>query len=554
MKKHIIGVLFLGTFLSLYSQDVLWQKDLKSPTQDFLQQVIITIDRQYLVTGSAIQKPKMTSASTEGGKKPNNGYDYHIVKLGQNGETLWENYFSGPNHDYLSAASPTQEGGFLLAGTSFSPKGQDKKEDSKGGSDIWVIKVSETGEEEWQQTLGTDRDDEARSVIQNTQLGYVIAGNTHHHKNGYGSTDVLVVQLDKTGKEVSRLILGGKGIDEVKSMIPTKDGGALLGIYSRSEAFTGTRSLVEDKLPSSNPVLNSSSSSPTIKPQYFPKITSHYGEGDFWLVKLNKDGKVEWQKTYGGTADDQIRTMALTTSGYIIGGESRSERSGNKSKGIEDGTDLWLIALDEKGDDQWQKTFSFGNRDVLMSLNVVSNAKDTESKGFLLGGYTPSEGRMRKNDETFWMLYLDGKGEEVWRKYVKGESRKKKERLMDLKMGRDGSIILAGTSAEELGKENWKIVRLADKQIEQLIEKQDIKIYPNPVSDYCYVEIGFEFKEAEILLYDMGGRQLESFKTRNQVTKINTQKLVQGAYLVVTKATLTDGKETKTANTKLIKN
>jgi hypothetical protein len=147
------------------------------------------------------------------------------------------------------------------------------------------------------------------------------------------------------------------------------------------------------------------------------------------------------------------------------------------------------------------------------------------------------------------MLYLDQNGNEQWRKYVEGESRQREERLSDLKLNRDGSIILAGTSATELGKENWKIVKLGDKQVKQLIEKQDIKIYPNPVSDYAYVEIGFDFKEADILMYDMSGRQLQSLKTKNNVMKITTQSLVQGAYLVTIK---TDNN--KTANAKLIKN
>jgi len=173
---------------------------------------------------------------------------------------------------------------------------------------------------------------------------------------------------------------------------------------------------------------------------------------------------------------------------------------------------------------------------------------DKSSKGILLGGYTQAEGRIETDDETFWMLYLDQNGNEQWRKHVKGESRKREERLSDIKLNRDGSIVLAGTSAEELGKENWKIVKLGDKQIDQLIEKQDIKIYPNPVSEYAYVEIGFDFKEADIVLYDMGGRQLQSLKTTNKVTKINTQNLVQGAYLVTVKTN-----DNKTANTKLIK-
>ncbi|WP_228424328.1 T9SS type A sorting domain-containing protein [Chryseobacterium geocarposphaerae] len=146
------------------------------------------------------------------------------------------------------------------------------------------------------------------------------------------------------------------------------------------------------------------------------------------------------------------------------------------------------------------------------------------------------------------MLYVDENGNEQWRKHVKGESRKKEERLADIKLNRDGSIILAGTSAEELGKENWKIVKLGDQQVDQLIEKQYIKIYPNPVSDYAYVEIGFDFKEADITMYDMSGRQLQSLKTKNKVTKINTQPLIQGAYLITIK---TDTH--KTANAKLIK-
>ncbi|WP_294274388.1 T9SS type A sorting domain-containing protein [uncultured Chryseobacterium sp.] len=362
-------------------------------------------------------------------------------------------------------------------------------------------------------------------------MGFFVAGNIQNSEKGYGSKDALIVRLDKDGKELSQLILGGKGLDEVEKMIPTVDGGVLVGIYSRSSA-------------------NGS------------KKTENYGEGDFWVVKLSKDNKVEWEKNFGGKADDHLRTLALTSTGYIIGGESRSERSGNKTVGVEEGTDLWLIALNSTGEQEWQKSYNFKNRDVLMGMSVVNKSQESgarnqdgqdTTKGILLGGYTQAEGRIESDDEKFWMLYLDQNGNEQWRKHVKGESSKKEERLSDIKLNRDGSIILAGTSAEELGKENWKIVKLGDSQIDQLIEKQDIRIYPNPVSDYAYVEIGFEGQragafEAEISVYDMGGRQLQSIRTKNTVTKINTQALVQGAYLVSVKTN-----DNKTASAKLIK-
>ncbi|SHF01970.1 T9SS type A sorting domain-containing protein [Chryseobacterium takakiae] len=561
MNKIYSGAIFLCSVLGISGQEVAWQKDIPSSTQEFLSQITTTIDQQYLISGSSIVPSKGS------GNGQNRGYDLRLMKLNQQGETVWEKYFSGNNHDFAASTISTQDGGFAVLATSNSTKGFDKKDDSKGGSDLWLIRINEFSDELWQKTIGSTADEEARAVIQTTDMGFFVAGNrttgslsfdSAQNKLpqgartiGYGSKDVLIVKLDKNGKELSQLILGGKGLDEVEKMIPTKDGGALLGIYSRSKS-------------SPNPSQGGEQNHSTQNSKSFSgyaKSTENFGEGDYWIIKLSKEGKVEWEKNFGGKGDDHLRTLVLTSTGYLIGGESRSERSGNKTVGIEEGTDLWLISLNERGEEIWQKSYNFKNRDVLMGMSVIHNPSadnnQPSTKGILLGGYTQAEGRIESDDETFWMLYLDQNGNEQWRKHVKGESRKREERLSDIKLNRDGSIVLAGTSAEELGKENWKIVKLGDKQIDELIEKQDIKIYPNPVSDYAYVEIGASPNpskggessfEAEILVYDMGGRQLQSLKTKNKVTKINTQNLIQGAYLVTVKMN-----DNKTASAKLIK-
>ena len=125
MKKLYISALLLSTAI-VYAQEVIWQKDIKSSTQDILSQVTTTIDQQYLITGSSIQSNKIISEN-----KQNNGYDFHLVKLNQQGEEVWEKYFSGQNHDFLSATVATQEGGFLLAGSSYSGKGLDKKDEGR---------------------------------------------------------------------------------------------------------------------------------------------------------------------------------------------------------------------------------------------------------------------------------------------------------------------------------------------------------------------------------------------------------------------------------------
>ncbi|PTT21270.1 secretion protein, partial [Chryseobacterium sp. HMWF028] len=143
MRKFYLSAFTLCAALGISAQEVVWQKDIKSSTQDFLSQVTTTIDQQYLITGSSIQSKSQSPAASS--QKQNNGYDFHLVKLNQQGEEVWEKYFVGQNHDYLSATVTTQDGGFLLSGTSYSGKGLDKKEDSKGGSDIWLIRINEFG-------------------------------------------------------------------------------------------------------------------------------------------------------------------------------------------------------------------------------------------------------------------------------------------------------------------------------------------------------------------------------------------------------------------------
>lgn len=126
------------------------------------------------------------------------------------------------------------------------------------------------------------------------------------------------------------MILGGKGLGEVKKIIPTKDGGALLGIYSRSSEVRDSGSGAINLEEKSSGV----SSAGSVAISQTPKAISNFGEGDYWIVKLDKTGKVEWEKNFGGKGDDHIRTLALMANGYIIDGESRSERSGRQYKAV----------------------------------------------------------------------------------------------------------------------------------------------------------------------------------------------------------------------------
>ena len=560
MTKIYIAILYLFGIISVSAQETktLWQKDIESSTQDFLSTMSITLDRQIVLSGSAIQKSKISRVSSGGVTATNAGYDYRLLKLSQEGNILWDKHFGGSKHDYLVSTTTTREGGFLLTGTSYSNQSLDKTDNNIGGSDVWLICLNEDGDELWQKTLGTKNNDEAAAVTQSLDEGFFVAGNINSNKNLFGSKDVFISKLDKTGKLINTTILGGNALDEVQEMIATPDGGSVLLMYSTSGKTENKifNPLETDEANAENKAVDLLAS---LKPKtdnqqpttIFGKTEENFGEGDYWIVKLDKNANIEWQKTYGGSADDHPKTIAFTDKGYLIGGESRSNSSGNKRENIEGGTDLWVIYLDKNGNELWQKTYSFGNRDVLMSANVIRKTnKDnfSEDKGFLLGGYTQAEGKIQTDDEKFWMLYINTEGKEEWRKHVEGKSKKKEERLVSAKLQSDGTFLLAGTSAEELGQENWKILKLGDKDLDNLIEKQDIRIYPNPVDDYAYVEIGFELKgEAEITLHDMSGRQVQTLKTKNKVTKINTSVLPQGVYII------TATTPNKSVNTKIVK-
>lgn len=519
MKKSLLFSLFLSTLS--YAQEVIWQKDIISNSQDLLSDLSITIDRQFLASGSSISQ-----------EEENQSYQYRLVKLNQRGQKLWDKTYGGYQHDFLKATSSTQEGGFIVLGTSFSGKEKDKQSDNFGGSDLWLLKLSENGEEEWQKSIGTKSDDEAISIVQSIDLGYFVGASTKI-KSGFGAEDAWIIKLDKKGKIQHQILLGGMGVDRIEVIIPTKDGGCLVGIYSKSEIFRDNYNQ-DDLLNQKDKLFFSSEKSDNCS---FEKIESReksYGEGDYWIVKLDKNAKVEWQKKYGGKKDDRVKILTRNTNGYLIAGESLSDRSGVKSVGRKNGVDLWVIAIDEQGNEVWQKSYDFGTGDVLMSADTIWDNKGVKAKGFLVGGFSRNAEENEENDKTFWLLYIDDEGKEVWRKYIKGKEKQEEERLISAKLLTDGTYILAGTSAIELGVENWKIIKLGDQEIESLMEKKNLKVYPNPASEYIYVEIDSNFKEAEIFIYDMAGALVYQVKTNNAVTKINTSNFTTGVYIINT--------------------
>ena len=100
------------------------------------------------------------------------------------------------------------------------------------------------------------------------------------------------------------------------------------------------------------------------------KATDRFGKRDYWILKLNPLGEIEWQHTYGGNADDQLTSIAQTTDGgFWVAGTSSSDTSGTKKSVAIGNEDIWVLRLDARGKVLWERTPA-GAR-----LCIVSNKK-----------------------------------------------------------------------------------------------------------------------------------------------------------------------------------
>lgn len=503
----------------LQAQDVLWEKSYGGKHADYLFDVQPTADYGFILAGSSLSEKSGNKTSDNQGD-----LDYWIWKMDEAGELDWQKSLGGSGADMLYSIRNTTDGGFILAGTSDSGVGLHKKDSCRGREDFWIIKLNAKGNEEWQKTIGGSGQEVLKSVAQTTDGGYILGGSSASDispviaqggKDKYGKSekcrgnmDYWVVKLDDKGEIEWQKTLGGIYADVLESIEQTKDGGYILGGSSNS--------------PSSQ-----------------DKTNENYGAGDYWIVKLDKEGTTEWQQTLGGEQDDHLsRVLQTKDGGYIVGGNSISASSGNKSKSNQSGTDLWVIKLDEKGEILWQETYNTGKVDILTSL--IENNDGT----FLIGGYAQSEViglKKSKNDKKeindYIALKISSEGEEIWKETVgsKGEDILKK--LIET---RDGGYILAGTSSGEIsrdrnsskGSNDFWVVKLKDKEKKKEKRKSLLEAIPNPAKPFTNIIVGFDFTSGTLSLFDLGGRQLQTFEVNERTIPLDLGGYPEGIYVV----------------------
>ncbi|CAN5654692.1 hypothetical protein BH10BAC3_BH10BAC3_04450 [soil metagenome] len=348
-----------------------WQKSLGGTGFDQAYSIEQTSDGGYIIAGITDSH----NGDVSGNHNFEDGLDAWIVKLTSNGDIQWQKCLGGSNLDYAFSIRQTNDGGYILAGKTYSNDGDVSglHQPTWGFTDYWVVKLNSSGTIEWQKCLGGDLDDEAHSIQQTSDGGYIVAGNSYSNdgdvSGNHGNGDYWIVKLNNTGTIQWQKCLGGTSFDYASSIENTSDGGYI---------FSGTS-----------------------KP-YDVNLNGGHGKADWEVIKLSSNGTVQWKKYFGGSDFDEAASAKQTSDGgYIIAGNSHSnddEVSGNHGN-----ADYWIVKLGDTGDLQWQKTFGGSADDVASSIVTTSDG------GYLVAGTSLSNdddvtGNHGIND--YWVIKL----------------------------------------------------------------------------------------------------------------------------------------------------
>jgi hypothetical protein len=286
-----------------------WQKSFGGRGGDEAHSIQQTTDGGFIVAG--------WSRSTDGDVSGNHGdYDYWVLKLASSGTIQWQKSLggSGTAGPWRVLIQQTTDGGYIVVGYTTSTDGD--VSGNHGGGDCWVVKLSASGEIQWQKALGGSGQDVGASIQQTTDGGYIVAGasssNDGDVSGNHGSGDCWVVKLSTSGTIQWQKSLGGSGQDIGHSIQQTTDGGYIVAGYSTSTDGD---------------------------------VSGNHGGGDGWVVKLTPSGEIRWQKSLGGSGLLGGHSIQQTTDGgYIVVGYSRwdyyAEVSGNHG-----GTDYCVAKL-----------------------------------------------------------------------------------------------------------------------------------------------------------------------------------------------------------------
>lgn len=334
-------------------------------------------------------------------------------------QIIWQKTIGGFLMENFSIIYPTKDGGYIVGAASASTISGDKTDTSRGSNDYWVVKLNSIGAIQWQKTIGGNKLDNLKDIIPTYDGGYLLGGESQSDISGEkteasrGLTDYWVVKINDTGKIMWQKTIGGTAMETMASIVQSpQDSGYII-------AGTSSSGVGGDKTNSSR------------------------GLADYWVVKLNKNGGILWNKSYGGDRSDNLADVVATQDGgFLLGGSSNSNISGEKTDTARKlFAGYWIVKINDTGKVQWDKTYG------PPIITTLTSMYETSDNGFILGGYTSGYGvdksEPSKGGQDYWIVKTDAMGAKLWDKTIGGV---KQDQLYSVMQTSDGGYILGGES------------------------------------------------------------------------------------------------------------
>ena len=519
MKK--ITLLFTAIIFSVngFSQApvIQWQNNIGGSSADNLYCIRQTADGGYILGGF--------SSSNISGDKTENCFgwdDYWIVKTDASGNIQWQNTIGGNDIDRVLSVQQTTDGGYILGGYSYSVISGDKTENNIGVSDYWIVKTDASGNIQWQNTMGGTGFDELQCIQQTADGGYILGGysnsnsSTDKTENCMGGFDYWIVKTNASGNIQWQNTIGGNNDDLLRTVQQTIDGGYILGGYSSSNISVD-------------------------------KTENSIGNYDYWIVKTDSLGNIQWQNTIGGSSGDDFFSIEQTVDGgYILGGYSRSNTSGDKSENNWDTTlvtgDYWIVKTDASGNIQWQNTIGGSDEDWLRYI------QQTTDGGYILCGdsWSNSSGDKTENlvgglYSDYWIIKINASGNIQWQNTIGGNLY---EDYSSIEQTTEGGYILGGRSESSISGDktensigwfDYWIIKLAPDfptvSDEKVAAKESLLLFPSPATTEVTINFG-NTSYFNVQLRNTLGEVLQQTQTTSATLSLNISSYPKGIYFV----------------------
>ena len=507
MKNAYFLVLLVCDFIFLNAQpEIDWQKCLGGSGIDYPNTIIQTIDGGYIFSG--------TTTSVDGDVTGNNGdRDTWVVKLSTSGDIEWQKCLGGSQSDNPLGVGrsglliQTNDNGYLVVGATQSNDGD--VSGNHGARDGWVVKLSTSGNIEWQKCLGGSSSEDISSVIQTSNGDYVLVGGTNSNDGDVsglnGTNDAWILKLSPNGTILWQNCLGGSAGDGASSVIETQSGGYFVSGWSHSN----DGDVLENK-----------------------------GSSDGWVVKLSNNGTIEWQKTFGGSGTDRLNAAKQTSNGnYITIGYSNSNNG--DVLGNHGSYDIWALELTDSGAIVWQKCFGGSSWDYGYSIIQITDGSyvltsTVNSDDGDITGHHGNSGNNSGND--VWAANLSTNGDIVWQKCLGGSN---SDWAYSVSETPDGGLILANdtgsndgdVSGNQGGADAW-IVKLnsvlSTNELSNIIPS--IRVFPNPTTSKWTIESSRVINT--LTLFNLLGQKVLEQTANNTKVSIDASNLKTGVYML----------------------